>query len=75
MIEEASNQGAITIRLDDGMLDLDEEVTVVAAGRDGEADRELFRGLVPRTVATIAKTLLERSDPKGIFTAEVTVSP
>jgi len=75
VIEEVSNQGEITIRLDDRMLDLDEEVTVVAEGRDGEAARELFRGRVPRTIATIAKTLLERSDPKGMFTAEVTVNP
>lgn len=68
-IDEWSPQGELRVRLDDSMVDLDEEVVVV----QGEA--ELFRGRVPRTIATIAKTLLERGDPKGIFSGEIVVTP
>jgi len=49
----------------DGLRNLPFAIWV--GGRDAAYDRN--------SVATIAKTLLERSDPKGIFTAEVTVSP
>ncbi len=74
-IEEWSPQGALRIRLDDDMLDLDQEVVVTAPGAEGGPGRELFRGRVPRTIETIVGTLLERDDPKGIFSGEVVVSP
>ena len=50
------------------MLDLDQEVVV----RFG--DRELFRGSVSRSKAVMSRTLAERGDPRGIFTAEVAVT-
>jgi hypothetical protein len=68
IIEEAS-EGIESLRvlLDDGMLDLDKPVTVMFQGRT------LHDGVVPRTAATIARTLGARGDPKAVFTAEVTV--
>ncbi len=68
-IEAWSPQGELRVRLDDSMLDLDEEVVVV------QGDQELFRGRVPRTIATLAKTLAERGDPKGLFSGEIVVTP
>lgn len=67
-ITEASPQGRLAIRLDDTMLDLDEPVVVV------NADHELFRGVPPRTILTLARTLEERGDPRGLFSAEIEVS-
>ena len=50
------------------MLDLDEPVMVV------KGDHELFRGRVPpRTIRTLAATLAERDDPRGLFSAEIEV--
>lgn len=63
----ASGPESLRIRLDDSMVDLDREVTVVM----GES--VLFRGILPRSDAVIAATLAERGDPRGMFTAEVTV--
>ena len=37
------------------------------------ADRTLFSGVLPRTIAMISKTLGERGDPVMLFTSEVTV--
>ena len=64
---EASPQGRLAIRLDDTMLDLDEPVVVV------QADHELFRGTLPRTIRTLATTLLERGDRRGLFSSELEV--
>ena len=49
------------------MLSLDEEVVVM---RDGRA---VHRARVPRTIATMARTLAERGDPAAIYSAEVIV--
>lgn len=68
-IDEWSPQGELRLRLDDAMLDLDEEVVVV------QGEQELFRGRVPRTIATLARTLAERGDPKGLFSGEIVVTP
>ena len=57
----------LRIRLDDSMVDLDRPVTVK---RDAEV---VFEGLVPRSRAVIDRTLKERGDPAGVFTAEVVV--
>ncbi len=62
-------QGELAIRLDDTMLNLDEPVSV------RHADRELFRGDVPRTVAVLTRTLREREDPRGLFPAEIRLEP
>jgi hypothetical protein len=66
-IDEATGIEQLRVLLDDGMLDLDQPVKVMFE------DRTLFEGMVPRTAATIARTLGDRGDPKAVFTAEVTV--
>ena len=40
-----------------------------------QGEQELFRGRVPRTIATLSKTLAERGDPKGLFSGEVVLTP
>ncbi len=57
----------LLIRLDDRMLDLDKPVKVTHKGK------VLFEGVVPRTAATLAKTLIGRGDPKLVFDAEIAV--
>lgn len=67
-IEEAPAGTRLELRLDDSMLDLDQEVVVHFA------ESELFRGVLPRSELVMTRTLSERSDPRGIFTAEVAVT-
>lgn len=67
-IIEATPGTTLAIRLDDTMCDLALPVVV----RYGEA--ELFRGLAPRNSTTMARTLAERGDPRGVFCAEVVVT-
>ncbi|MFO0827348.1 MAG: hypothetical protein U0572_04290 [Phycisphaerales bacterium] len=66
-VTAARDVDALRVRLDDAMCDLDKEIVVT---RDG---RELFRGQASRTIATMAKTLAERGDPRGIYAAEIRV--
>jgi poly(3-hydroxybutyrate) depolymerase len=65
-VVEFSGVTELTFRLDDKMFDLDKEIVVTSG------DKLLFRGIVPRSVATLSKTLAERNDPGGMFCAEVT---
>jgi hypothetical protein len=55
----------LVIRLNDRMLNLDKDVTVVSG------DRELFKGRAGRTIATLAKTIGERGDPAAVFSSEI----
>jgi hypothetical protein len=57
----------LCVRFDDRMLDLDQPVTVLHAGK------QLWSGAVSRNVGTIVRTLVGRGDPKLIFEAEVVV--
>ena len=66
-IVESGGADSLRIRLDDLMLDLDQDVVVEHDGR------ELFRGTVPRTMSSLRRTLGERGDPRGMFPAEVVV--
>lgn len=66
-ISEGPADTALRVRLDDAMLDLDKEVTVM------RGTAQAFKGKPQRTIATIANTLAERGDPKGIFSAEVRI--
>jgi predicted esterase len=66
-IEEAAGVEQLRLLLDDSMLDLDKSVKVVFDGRT------LFEGKVPRTAATIWRTLADRGDPKAVFAAELPV--
>ena len=65
-IIEGGERG-LRIRLDDSMVDLEEPVTV------NRGDHVVFKGIVPRTVEVITRTLAERGDPKGVFTAEIVI--
>ena len=64
-IDEAAGVKDLSIRLDDRMCDLSRPVVVT------RGDAVLFEGVVTRTIATIARTLTERGDPKALFTGEV----
>ena len=56
-IEKAEGVKTLTILLSDAMADLDKPVTVTMGGK------ELFKGMPPRTVAALHKTLAGRGDP------------
>lgn len=58
----------LLIRVNDCMLDLDQAVIVRADGKT------LFKGRIQRTIAVLAKTLMERGDPESIFSGEITIS-
>jgi hypothetical protein len=49
------------------MVDLDRPVRIVYQGKT------LFEGRVPRTIATLMRTLENRGDPQLMFDAEVEV--
>jgi len=57
----------IIVHLNDSMLDLDKEVTVILNGK------QVFQGKLKRSRATMMKNLLERGDPNYAFPAEITV--
>ncbi|MCE9613806.1 MAG: alpha/beta hydrolase [Lentisphaerae bacterium] len=58
----------ITVLLNDAMLDLDLPVRIQTNGSTP------FDGRVPRTIATLQRTLAERGDTNLVFSAEVTVT-
>lgn len=60
-------EGTLLVRLDDSMLDLDQPVELVVNGVARPAVR------VARSLATMARTMDERWDPKGVFVAEIAV--
>ncbi len=64
---EAPAGKEIRIRLDDAMVDLEQDVTVVHVGQ------ELFRGRVLRSRDVIRRVLGERHDPSMAFTAEIAI--
>jgi transglutaminase-like putative cysteine protease/predicted esterase len=65
---ESEDLKAVTLRLRDGLVDLDGEIVVTAGGA------EVFRGRVPRTEAAIDTSLAERNDPRSAATALLPVS-
>lgn len=67
-IEKAELVNDIIIRLNDEMLDLDKNVSVVYMGN------EVYSGVPIRNVATIWKSLNERNDLQQVFSAEIQVS-
>lgn len=64
---EKSDYKTLTIYLNDKLVDLDSEVSVIYNGR------QLFKGHVSRDGKTIAATLTERNDPSFAFCSEITV--
>jgi poly(3-hydroxybutyrate) depolymerase len=65
---ESPGTGSLTLRLSDALLDLDQPIRVVAAGRT------LFEGKVARSFAAIVQSLNEREDPDTIATALLPVA-
>ena len=60
-IEKAEGIGHLQVHLDDRMVDLDKPVTVKFQGKT------IFNAVVPRTAATMIKTLENRGDPRLVF--------
>ncbi|MBN1815718.1 MAG: hypothetical protein JW828_00060 [Sedimentisphaerales bacterium] len=58
----------LIIRVNDRMLDMDENVMVMLQGK------ELYRGVIPRSIGILAGTLSERGDPATVFSGEITVA-
>jgi len=58
----------LMIRINDHLLNLDEEIMIQSD------NRELFKGRIDRTIATLYKTLTERGDPASVFSSEILVS-
>jgi poly(3-hydroxybutyrate) depolymerase/transglutaminase-like putative cysteine protease len=67
-IESWRDLDGLTVRLDDAMVNLDQPVVIRTP------DAVLFQGPVSRSRKVMEATLAERGDPKGIYTAEVTVT-
>jgi len=55
------------MRFDDSMLNLDESVWIEKDGRP------IYECILERNISTIARTMRERGDPIGMFSAEVSV--
>lgn len=55
----------VTVRLNDKLLDLDQEITIVRNGQ------EVFKGKATRTILTLWKTLQERGDVGLMYPTEV----
>jgi len=66
---EAPDAKSLALRLRDGLVDLDQPITV----RLGE--RVVFTGLVPRTREAIEASLAERADPRSAATAWLVIEP
>jgi len=67
-VVECEKTEQLSFRLDDSMVDLDQPVKVM------RGDTCFYEGLVPRRRSVLAKTLAERGDPVGMFSAELTVN-
>ncbi|MCS5631721.1 MAG: hypothetical protein NZ744_12880 [Pirellulaceae bacterium] len=65
---ETSTVPEIVILLNDKMLDLDQDVTVLYRGKT------LYQGVVARQRAVIERTLSERGDRTSLFCAEIVVN-
>lgn len=66
-ISEATDVAKLLIRVDARLIDLDRSVSIHFGSRT------LFEGLVPRTIATLAKTLAARNDVNLMFEGEIAV--
>lgn len=63
---ESNDVEQLALRLRDDFVDLNQPVTVIWNGR------EVYRGTPKRSISTLSKTLIERSDPRDQYSAEVT---
>ncbi|HWE95562.1 MAG TPA: hypothetical protein VG269_16475 [Tepidisphaeraceae bacterium] len=67
-IEKAEGVTHLVVMLNDAMLDLDKPVTITMKGR------ELFKGVVPRTIGSLQATIAGRGDPFLTFSGAATVT-
>jgi len=65
---ETPASGSLILRLSDALLDLDQSMRVVAAGKT------IFEGKVTRTWSAIVQSLRERADPDTVCTATLNVT-
>ena len=66
---QAGGINKLIIRVNDRMLNLDEDVTVTSQGK------QIYKDRILRSIGTLAKTLAERGDPASIFSGEIVVMP
>ncbi|HEV3022178.1 MAG TPA: glycosyl hydrolase family 18 protein [Pirellulales bacterium] len=66
--EAAPELKGLVIRLNDQMLDLNMPVRVTVGSS------EVFRGMAPRTIGVLHRTLAERGDPTAMFSSEVAIA-
>ncbi len=65
---QADGVKQLIIRVNDRMLNLDEDVIITSQGK------ELYKGRLRRSIGTLSRTLSERGDPKSIFSSEIVVT-
>jgi len=63
----SSDVGEFVVRLNDELVDMDQAITIEFNGST------VFQGHVPRTVATMVRSLNERADRASLFTGEVPI--
>ena len=67
-----SSEQSLPLRINtllyDEMVDLDQSVTISMDGK------QLFSGKLERNIKTLAATMLDRGDPKAVYSAEVEVA-
>lgn len=68
IVIEHSDSLDVELLLRDDMLDLDAPIEVMSDGQS------VFKGIVPRTLATMVRTLIDRGDPQAVFAASLNVS-
>ncbi|MET0389298.1 MAG: alpha/beta hydrolase [Polyangiales bacterium] len=66
-IDEVKGVERLTVRLSDEMLDLDKDIAIEHAGKPLPAAK------AQRTIATLERTLEERTDPKLIWPSEIEI--
>lgn len=65
---ESNDVEQLELRLRDDFIDLNKPVSVFWNGR------EVYQGVPKRSISTLSKTLIERSDPSALFSAAITVN-
>jgi poly(3-hydroxybutyrate) depolymerase len=65
---EKSDAARVSILLTDELVKLDEEIVIVAG------QKELFRGVVPRTIRSLAETIRDRGGLSTAFSARLEVA-
>ena len=61
----SSSSSKITIQLNDDLVDMDREITVIYLGR------QLFKGFVYRDIDIIKRSIREYGDPKSVYYGEI----